>query len=54
MNFPELGIIYTILGILKRTAKVFIQKGMTMLPKDRYCFSEQFDISFAKIEAINK
>ena len=54
MNFPELGIIYTILGILKRTAKVFIQKGMTMLPKDRYCVSEQFGISFAKFGPIFK
>ena len=40
--------------VSKIQAKIFTQKSMARLPIDRYSFSEQFDILFAKFEAIFK
>ena len=52
MSFPNLGISFAILVIITKQQKTLFQKIITMVPTDRFCFSEQFGISFAKIGAI--
>ena len=44
MNFFNLGIIYTILGIRNLKANLFTQKSVETLPTGRWCFSDQNDI----------